>query len=253
MSKIIWKRKILDKERNLLAIIVPARKGSKRFPGKNKKILKGLSLTDIAIQRSLESQLGVVVLTTDDESLIQGIQVKPHYIIYRDPQFAEGDIRVWQACLDAVNCLIHEDRLKLQNVLFTLPTSPLATAEDLISAYNLFCENPFTPVMSMSPVKINPLLLFRRYRDEKEVIVLGSLKKISWDMRIKSTRTDRGTKEYWRSNGAVYICGIEWLRENKEVYAEGMRAYFMDDIRGLDVDIEEDFIKARSFYKMLDS
>ena len=53
--------------------VVPARRGSKRLAGKNRRLLDGRSLFDRALDCALESSsIGEVIATTDDPELLAG-------------------------------------------------------------------------------------------------------------------------------------------------------------------------------------
>ena len=51
-------------------IIIPAKGQSKRLPGKNKKLLDGFTLVEYAIKRAVESGLGDVVISSDDDDIL---------------------------------------------------------------------------------------------------------------------------------------------------------------------------------------
>ena len=52
--------------------IIPARKGSKRLPGKNKKFLNGRPLINYTIEAAINSGMTEdIIVTTDDKDIIK--------------------------------------------------------------------------------------------------------------------------------------------------------------------------------------
>lgn len=60
-------------------IIVPAKGDSKRFPKKNWKTIGGKTLIELAVERALKSELGPIVLVSDDLSIKKYMIAKASY------------------------------------------------------------------------------------------------------------------------------------------------------------------------------
>jgi CMP-N-acetylneuraminic acid synthetase len=112
--------------------IIPARKGSKRLPGKNTKKIGDKTLIDIAIQEALLSNITDVLVTTNDKK-VKKIASKYDVIIHdRDESLCADDSPSEDAIADVVK------KYKYNLYVLLQPTSPLRTynhINDALSKY----------------------------------------------------------------------------------------------------------------------
>jgi len=121
--------------------IVPARSGSVRLPGKNKKILVDKPMICYTIIEALKcSFIDEIIVTTDDKDIIDIVQ--KNYVL--------GKIRLIKrpeylatSTTDLVDVIDHACQGYLSNTIILLlqPTSPLRLAEDIQKAWNIFNMN----------------------------------------------------------------------------------------------------------------
>ena len=129
--------------------VVPARKGSKRFPGKNRLKLNGKSLVEIAIGCAIDAKIfDKIILTTDDEFFFELQNIYPGIDIrIRPPFIAQDTSTPYEVLMDVIQFYdIHEDL----RFCYLQPTSPLRRALDLKmslsdNAVSIYCdeENKF--------------------------------------------------------------------------------------------------------------
>ena len=107
--------------------VIPARKGSKRFPGKNRSLFRGKSLVTWAVEQGLASDLDMVVISTDDPEILEPVEIidRPEHLA-TDTATSEDVLR------HALSLYPHDSVMLLQ------PTSPLRTAWDINQALRLF-------------------------------------------------------------------------------------------------------------------
>lgn len=118
--------------------IIPARAGSKRLPGKNKRLLCSKPLVCWSIEQALQCDfIAEIIITTDDLDIIEICQ-QYYYdnrfrIIKRDEELAQDDTPMEAVILDAL-----EGYDALTDIILLQPTSPLRTSYQIKHAYGIF-------------------------------------------------------------------------------------------------------------------
>jgi len=232
-------------------IIIPAKGQSKRLPEKNKKLLDGFTLVEYAIKRSVESGLGDVIISSDDDEILAlALRSVPNRVFpfKRNKEMSNPDLRLPEVLLDLFERI---PQGKYDDFILTLPTSPLATYKDLQNAYYLFSIYSGRPVMSVTNARVNPNALgfIRENNFLPFCIDYGNdFNRPKWkpDFVIKGTKID-----LYKSNGAVFVCGIERFKEERDFYINGMLAYEMSSERGIDIDTELDFLLAETLMRKI--
>ena len=118
--------------------LIPARLGSKRFPGKNRASFRGKSLLSIANQTAIESGvLEGVYLSTDDDLLIReannlGISVP----FKRDTNIAQDGTSTWEVVRDFLTRTGYVGDICLLQL-----TSPLRESKDISNLYRIYKSN----------------------------------------------------------------------------------------------------------------
>lgn len=213
--------------------IIPARAGSKRLPGKNKKLLSGKPLIAWTIEAALQSTfIDEVIISTDDADIItitKGLGAKAPFV--RPKELTSDTASSFDVLVHALNYVKNEG-IEYQNVVFLQPTSPLRTAKHIDEACRLFEELEAKSVVSMTPAE-HPIEWFGEIGSDLSLDAFFS------SISLKRSQ-DYTTK--FRINGAIYICQIRALLENKSFFFKsGSVAYIMDRLTSVDIDDEMDF------------
>ena len=117
------------------------------------------------------------------------------------------------------------------SVCLLQPTSPLRTASDIRSAYDMFVEKKAFSVVSMTELE-HPIAWCGKIGEGY------SLKNFA----DSNTYMQRQKQEmYYRPNGAIYIVDIKQLEGDGFLYGEGSYAYIMSREKSVDIDTEFDF------------
>ena len=114
-------------------VIVPARGGSKRLPGKNIKLLNGKPLIYHTLDVVVDI-FDIIILSTDDLQILNiGKQHSKKIIpLLRPKELATDTSKV----LETVNYLF-DNYNKCDQIWLCLPTCPLREKKDIIDAINL--------------------------------------------------------------------------------------------------------------------
>lgn len=128
--------------------IIPARKGSKRLPEKNKKELCGKELIRWSIELALKIDfLKKIIVSTDDKDILDFCQEyedpRYHYdkrfkLIKRPKEYAQDDTPIWKV----IDHLFYSNLIDSEDIIILLqPTSPLRDKTDIHKALAMFLRN----------------------------------------------------------------------------------------------------------------
>ncbi len=209
---------LIEMIKSIVLAVIPARKGSKRIPGKNKKILLKKPLICWTIDETIKNEfIDYILITTDDEDILEICRERYHdkriRLIDRPKELAQDDIRYHEYINHALNNISDIQGEKLDNIDIILlqPTSPFRDDTDIFIAYNI---------------------LYKAYRPLPLVSVSYNI----GDHNI-------------RINGAIYITTAERLYYGQEFVRSGTILYTMPKERSIDIDTIIDWRYAESLIK----
>ena len=146
----------MGKSTRSIIAVVPARKGSKRFPGKNTVLLNGKPLVAHAIAVALETDLFSKIYVTTDDPRVVAIATERGVIVVERPEELCGDtILVDQTVLHVMEVLESQGE-RHDAVCLMTPTAPLRTVNDVRGAVSLFWEKDADFVVTVTEYSHNP-------------------------------------------------------------------------------------------------
>ena len=219
----------MHKNKKFLAII-PARGGSKRLPHKNILPLNNKPLIAWSIEASLNSELlDFTVVTTDSEEISDISQKYSVHIIPR-PKELSADT---STTIDVVLHTLSKLKENFDYIVLLQPTSPLRTTKHINEAIDFLLDKSADAVVSVCEMDHSPL--WANKLDE------NSSMKDFFNKDISNKRS-QDLATYYRINGAIYICDVKKLLEEKSFFLkENIYAYKMDKKASVDIDEEIDF------------
>jgi CMP-N-acetylneuraminic acid synthetase len=225
-----------EKLRNLA--IIPARGGSKRFPGKNIAKLKGKPLICYSIESAIRSKcFDRIIFSSDDDEILS--VAKNYAEIFpekRPARFAGDTVKVLELVCHMV------ERPDLQNQFDTisllLPTCPFRKASDIRQGFALMDKN-VDSVISLTayefPIKmsieVNDQTGFLQYVFNPSPLVTGD------------TRS-QDHKPIYRPNGAFYISWWEKFKANRNYFKGNVKGHQMSRLYSVDIDDAVDLLFA---------
>ena len=222
--------------------LIPARAGSKRFPGKNLALFDGRPLLARAVDVARESGLFArVVVSTEDAVVARVAKEAGAEILAREARLAADSARLVDVCLAALDELEAQgDRLAAFCLL--LPTSPFRTAEHVREAWDRLEQTRADGVMSVAEFPHVPLWAVREVR--------GRLRLFFGRRWLRSR--DRLPVLY-RHNGVVLWMRTAAFRRVRDFYGPRIAAYAMDLRTSVDIDhpIDLDFAEFLRTRRML--
>ena len=226
-------------ENKKILAIIPARGGSKRLPNKNVLDLNGEPLLAWSIKAGLRSKyIDKVVVTSDDDEIHR---IAKHYgvlSINRPADLSNDTATTFDAIKHAIENLDkHDYTILLQ------PTSPLRTEKHIDEAIELLKSKKANAVISVCQTDHSPL--WSNTLDDS-LSMKGFLSNEILNKR------GQDLEKYYRLNGAIYICQVRKLLEEKSFFLKGkIFAYKMDRESSIDIDEESDFVIAEYYAKKI--
>ena len=210
-----------------LLIVVPARGGSKRLPGKNLRPLGGRSLLAHTAEAVAASGLGAtVLLSTDDEAIAREGESLGWSVPFRRPAaLATDDATTVDVTLHALDWYRRTQRRDPGATMVLQPTSPFRGTNCLLEAVRLLAEHPtIDSVVAMSTSAIPPArLYFMGQADRAESVTLDPRAPV------------------YRPNGAVYLTRTRALRRHRTLFAGEILPLVLDGPRSIDIDTPADW------------
>jgi len=226
----------LYKKKKYLAVIL-ARGGSKRLLKKNLKNLNGKPLVAHTILSALKCKyLDEIIVSSDDKEILK-VSKKYGANIMERPKYLANDKA------KSFNTLKHviENTSTFDYVILLQPTSPLRNEKHINDAINLLEKKNADAIISVCKVEHKPLWsnVLPKNGSMKNFLNKKILKKRSQDL-----------KNYYRLNGAIYICKINcFLKEKSFFLKNNIYAFEMLKEDSVDIDTEFDFKIAKALLK----
>ena len=216
------------KHRKVLAFI-PARAGSKRIKGKNKKELNGKPLFVYSVEVAKKSKyIDEVLVSTDSEEILNLAHKLGCFQNGLRPDELSGD---HARIVDAILYEVKENKLDYDAVVLLQPTFPIRTVEMIDGAIEKYFESE-TSLITVVQAKEQPLFM-RTIQDGK----LEKVIQVSSDVRSQDFPT------VYKILGCIYINNLHTLDSNS-VLNENLVPYIIDQKYDIDIDTMDDFYRA---------
>jgi CMP-N,N'-diacetyllegionaminic acid synthase len=216
--------------------IVPARGGSKRLHRKNVLSLAGKPLILWSIEAGSKSKyIDKLVVTSDDKEILGVSEISGVQQIVRPKELASDE----SSSFSVVQHVIETIDETFDFIVLLQPTSPLRNEIHIDKALELLAQKEADAVISVSKMEHSPLW----------ANILPSDKSMSGFIKedIKSVRS-QDLPEYFRLNGAIFICETVRLMNEKTFMIENnIFAFEMDRNISVDIDVKEDLLIAEMF------
>ena len=213
-------------------IVIPARGGSKSLLRKNIQSVNGKPLICWTISEVLQSNLGDIVVTTEDVAIKQIIQnfYPDLTIIDRPPNLAQDDTPLAPVILDAYL----QTKTTAQAVITLQPTSPLRKARDIIGAVERFEETHADSLLSVTED-------YHSIWERKPTGELAQLKIRTLNRQFEAP--------LYIANGAIFITKSALLLEKKQRLGGKIEIYVMPQENSIDIHTKDDVELAEFYFK----
>ena len=211
-------------KKKLLNVLITARGGSKRLPGKNLKILCGKPLIAWSIEAAKNSYFINKIYVSTDSKEISEISKKYGAIVprLRSKSLSMDDTSSFDTVIDFIDYF--DDKKSGGELLLMQPTSPLRLVEHI---------NNF-----MQEVRDKESNQCVAVRDVSKYFLLANL-----DIQNK--------QKIYIPNGSMYYSKIDFLKEEKTFFSPKSDIFIMDDFHSIDIDTQDDWNIAEACLKEL--
>jgi CMP-N,N'-diacetyllegionaminic acid synthase len=226
-----------------LLIVIPARAGSKRLPGKNVKELAGQPLINWTIELAKKLPYEKRILVSTDSQEIAEIARKcgAETPWSRPPEISKDSSKTSDVAIHALNWF-EQNVSKVDGLLLLQPTTPFRTIEKMIEGIEMFKSSGMKPVVAVSPVSQDPKWIFRVENNELVPFLSGG----------KNYSKGQDSKKLYVVNGNFYLIAPQDLREQETFFPKSTQPLVIDSITEcLDIDTHDDFEIANFFAKKI--
>jgi CMP-N,N'-diacetyllegionaminic acid synthase len=220
----------------ILGIII-ARKGSKGIPGKNKKLLSGIPLISYTINAAIQSDLFKVIISTDDDDVIEIAKKVGLDVPFKRPaELASDSAKSIDVVVHALNEVERIFGEKYDAVMMLQPTNPFRTIEDINQAIALLKNHPDAD----SVISVVDVLAHHPAR--MKYIQNGFLIDPPFCEQYENQNRQELIPMYIR-NGAIYLTRCNILLQKSFKGAKSL-ALVMPPERSINIDTLSDFAMA---------
>ena len=208
---------------------IPARKGSKRVPFKNGKLLDGRPLFQYSVDVAKKSSyVDDIIVSTDSEEILEQShklgciknELRPDYL-------SDDKARIIDSMLYELSLLDEY----YDAIILLQPTFPYRTVALLDRAIEKYFEKE-TSLITVVKSKEQPLFIRRIINNKLEKILSDSS-----DVRSQCF------EEFYRIIGCIYINNVDLITK-ETILNENEIPFIIDDSFDIDIDIPEDFERA---------
>jgi CMP-N,N'-diacetyllegionaminic acid synthase len=224
-----------------ILVLIPARGGSKRIPGKNIRPLGGqpLIVWSIDVVRDIPEICDILVSTDDSE--IAGVAKKSKALVpwLRPEKLSTDNASSVDVCLHGLNWY-EEKNGKVDGLMLLQPTSPFRSSDTILRGIELFRLHQQCSVIGISAVESHPMWCFKVEGETMSPFIEdGGLNMRSQDL-----------PPAYVVNGAFYLITPDKLRKLKSFYNENMVPLVIDaPEENLDIDTEWDWKLAEAIFQ----
>lgn len=225
-----------------IAIIIPARKGSKGIPNKNIVLLNGIPLVEHTIKeaKKIES-VDKIIVSTDSEQVCDiarkyDIDVKG----LRPAELANDTAVLYDALRYEINKYnLIEDGYDV--IILLQPTSPLRRSYMIEESLIKFIDENQESAVSISDVAEHPVFM-RTINEENELIKI---------LDVDSTIRRQDLPKYYKVNGMIYINRIKDIANKYMSLNDNKYPIIIPKEYAIDIDTLEDLKIAQQAFDEL--
>ncbi|MGL4731447.1 MAG: cytidylyltransferase domain-containing protein [Clostridium sp.] len=225
--------------KKILAII-PARGGSKGVHKKNIKDLCGKPLIGYTIEAAQKSNyIDRIIVSTDDNEILEAVKKFNLEVPFiRPKELAKDDTSSMDVIMHTISWC--ENNFEYYDYICLLQcTSPFRDSKQIDEAVEMLINQKSDSIVSICESDVSPYWM--------KNLENGKIVDFVKDKNKYIRRQD--LPKVYKLNGAIYICEMEKLKDNKSWYTKNTLGYVMNSITSLDIDTFLDFKLAEVIIK----
>ena len=225
-----------------ILVLIAARGGSKRIPGKNIRPLDGRSLIvwSIDVAKDLP-EICDILISTDDATIADIARNAGALVPWLRPAELASDTA------SSVNVALHaldwyeREKGSVDGLLLLQPTSPFRSRATVLRGIELFRAHQHRPVIGISPARSHPMWCFKIEGETMRPFLDGG------GLHLRS----QDLPSAYIVNGAFYLVSPEDLRKLHSFYSSNMVPLLITEPEeSIDIDTEWDWKIAETILAM---
>lgn len=208
----------------LLNVLITARGGSKRLPGKNLKNLCGKPLIAWSIEAAKNSRFINKIYVSTDSKEISEVSKKYGAIVprLRSKSLSMDNTTSYETAIDFIDYF--DDNKNGGEMILMQPTSPLRLVKHINNFMQEVREREYSQCVAVRDV--SKYFLLAKYDIKKN-------------------------KKIFIPNGSMYYTKIDLLKKEKTFFSKKSDIFIMDDFHSIDIDTLDDWNIAEACLKEL--
>lgn len=221
--------------------IIPARIGSKRIHKKNIKLFCDKPMITYSIKTALDSKIfDKVVVSTDSDEIAEVARLSGAEVPFLRPNSLANDHTATIPVINHAIKNLEDGGDFIDKVCCIYPCSPLLLVDDLINSLELMLANKSNSCIPVCEFSSAPQRGFKI--DKKH--------NLQWvDPNFKNIKTQDLQKLYHDTGSFYWASKEKWLEGD----ISNALAYMIPNWRVVDIDNNDDWIRAEIIYKILNS
>lgn len=222
-------------------VIVPARKGSKRLPRKSLLELGGRPLIEYTfdfIKKNVSMKNADVVVTSDDDDVLELAKKYNFTLINREPSLACDDSSTVDVCLDALGKMEESLEKRYEVLHLFQPTAPFRVGADFRRIQDILIQKPeIKSIFSVTREdSSHPAYMYYQNTTSKEITP------VLHDQFPIGTRA-QDMPPVFRRDGSYYAVRVETFKNNKKFVPNLAKSEFVcvSSRNAVNIDTQADF------------
>ncbi len=228
--------------------VIPARRGSKRIPGKNMVDLGGKPLFQWILQAVIDSKVfGDIVVSTDDDEIRVLAANAGVWISKRPLELAGDDVRAEEVFKAVIEDYAEQDRPEI--VCMAMPTAPFTQPETFVEALKQMARG-YEAVSAVVAVKHSRLLQWEQNVSSADGEGFSLFRPLSRSWAELESQSQDVRAIYRPTYGCMFIKTESLLKSIVPTYYGkfGMQGIIeVPSWQSIDIDDEIDLLKARAW------
>jgi len=213
--------------------LVPARRGSKRLSGKNKKNLLGKPLINYTLDfiKRIASKEDLVCINTDDKEILNFSKNYSTFNFLMRPKFLGHDHTSMEDIIRHSLSHYSELQIKFKAIILLQPTSPIREVKDFENLLNVYKSEKLDMVVSVRLSRENPYYLLYEKNSK------GFIEK---SKPLDITRSQE-TPVVYCLNGSFFMYNVKSLEKKPIKNFRKIKYFKMPLERSVDIDDKHDW------------
>ncbi len=228
----------MNKKRNQIIALIPAKKNSQDLKNKNLKKLNNFSLFELAILAAKKSKfINKIYLSSDSKEILNRGKKYNINLIKRKKSLSTNSATANSLIFDFIKNHLKND-IENNIIVYLQPTSPFRNNIHIDQAIRKLIKKKLRSVLSVNENKN----FFKSFKKNKDTL------SPFFDNKYV-TNNRQNLKKIYSPNGAIYIFYASDFIKNKKLSFIKSGYYLMNRIDSIDIDDKEDYELAKFLSK----